>query len=39
VGGSGILATFPPTLSSIEEAALRKSAEIIAAAIKSVRKN
>jgi L-lactate dehydrogenase len=39
VGGGGILATFPPSLNSTEETALRKSAEIIAAAIKSVRKN
>jgi L-lactate dehydrogenase len=39
VGGSGILATFPPTLNSDEESALRKSAGIIATAIQSVRED
>lgn len=36
VGGSGVLATFPPPLSNEESQLLRKSAEVVAQAIQSM---
>lgn len=36
VGGKGILATFPPPLNAEEQTKLRKSAEIVATAIRSL---